>query len=89
MDTDAMKDGLRKALKRLPKEVLETVPPILFKYAKVLDPIIPGVIDDLAPHVGAIMTEKALGVLDSDALFKAVEEVFAEFNLADNAPRAA
>jgi hypothetical protein len=83
MDTDALKSGLRNALKRLPKEVLQTVPPVLFKYAPVLEPVIPGILDDLGPHIGALMTEKALGVLDADALFKAVEEVFTEFGLAD------
>lgn len=88
MDTDALKVGLRNALKRLPREVLETVPPILFKYVSVLEPIIPGIIDNLAPHIGALMTEKALGMLDADGLFKAIEEVFTEFGLADVTPKA-
>ena len=89
MDADALKAGLRKALNRLPREVLETVPPILFKYAPVLEPIVPGLIDDLAPFVQAGMVEKMTGGLDVQELTSSIEEVFREFGLDVPAPKAA
>jgi hypothetical protein len=81
MDMDAYKGSLRKALARLPKEILETVPALVVKHMPVLEKIFPAIMEDMIPHIGAANIERMTGSFDEKGMMAATEEVLKEFGI--------
>lgn len=81
MDTKALQDDLRKAIKLLPPEAITKVTDLLnfaFKNMDALKPTFPEIGALLSNHFTAAMFERATGMLNTDEIEDAMREVFME-----------
>jgi hypothetical protein len=81
MDFDSYKDALRKTLKRLPPEIVQTVPALVVKHLPALERVFPAIMEDMMPHIGAASVERMTGGFDEAAVMAATEEVLHEFGI--------
>ena len=85
MDFGVFQEDLKKALRKLPPELVNiignTLVGLVKTYHESLGEVFPALIEDLKPHLGAIAMEQAMGYLDTDGLEKSVMNVLADLGI--------
>ena len=82
MDMTSFQQDLKHEALKLPRELLETLLETFQKLAGAFGPALegtlPGMIENMKPHLMTLFTEAAMGVLDKDEVEKTVMGVLTE-----------
>jgi hypothetical protein len=81
MDFGALERDLGIVLKKLPPEFLSVVSRLILAHKDALGKVIPDIINDLQPHIGAAIMENAMSVLDKRGLEETVIRALSTFGV--------
>jgi hypothetical protein len=85
MDRDMFKSALKISLARLPKPLLDDLTAlarkVIIEHRQTIEAVMPSLIADLAPHIGTIVFEKGLGILNVKEVEDDVMEILGTFGI--------